>query len=130
MKKGIEGTIRSLLISAGVTANGHRDADIQVIHPDFYKRVIREGPLGFGEAYMDGWWEVKKLDELCFRLLSASLDQKIKNMNYFVHYMEAILLNTGKKSKAFEVGVKHYDLGNLLFQKMLDKRMVYSCGYW
>ena len=130
MNKGIEGTVRSLLISAGVTANGQSDADIQIKHPDFYKRVIREGTLGFGEAYMDGWWEVNKLDELCYKLLSVSLDQRIKSMNYLVHYLEAIVLNTGKKSKAFEVGVKHYDLGNLLFRKMLDKRMVYSCGYW
>jgi cyclopropane-fatty-acyl-phospholipid synthase len=73
---------------------------------------------------------VKKLDELCYKLLHASLEEKIKNMKYFVHYLEAMLINTGKKSKAFEVGEKHYDLGNTLFQKMLDKRMAYSCGYW
>ena len=79
---------------------------------------------------MDGWWEVKKLDELCYKILGASLEDKVKSMNYLVHYLEAILINTGKKSKAFEVGVKHYDLGNTLFQKMLDKRMAYSCGYW
>jgi len=130
MKNGIEDTIRTLLSSAGVNTNGQGDADIQVKHPDFYKRVLREGALGFGEAYMDGWWEVKKLDELCYKLLHASLEEKIKNMKYFVHYLEAMLINTGKKSKAFEVGEKHYDLGNTLFQKMLDKRMAYSCGYW
>lgn len=130
MKEGIEGTIRSLLFSAGVNPNGQGDADIQVKNPDFYKRVLREGSLGFGEAYMDGWWEVKKLDELCYKLLHASLEEKIKSMNYLIHYLEAIITNTGKKSKAFEVGEKHYDLGNTLFQKMLDKRMVYSCGYW
>jgi len=130
MKNGIEGTIRSLLLTAGVNANGQGDADIQVKNPDFYKRVLRDGTLGFGEAYMDGWWEVKKLDELCYKILGASLEDKVKSMNYLVHYLEAILINTGKKSKAFEVGVKHYDLGNTLFQKMLDKRMAYSCGYW
>jgi len=118
------------LSTAGVYANGQGDADIQVKHPDFYKRVLRDGALGFGEAYMDGWWEVKKLDELCYKLLHASLEEKIKSMNYFIHYLEAILTNTGKKSKAFEVGQRHYDLGNALFQKMLDKRMAYSCGYW
>ena len=130
MKNGIEGTINTLLSIAGVHANGQGDADIQIIHPDFYKRVLRDGALGFGEAYMDGWWEVKKLDELCYKLLHASLEEKIKSMNYFIHYLEAILTNTGKKSKAFEVGQRHYDLGNALFQKMLDKRMAYSCGYW
>ena len=28
------------------------------------------------------------------------------------------------------MGIKHYDLGNDLYQAMLDKRMVYTCGYW
>ena len=31
---------------------------------------------------------------------------------------------------AFEVGERHYDLGNDLYQAMLDKRMNYTCGYW
>ena len=130
MEKGIEGMVTSLLNSAGVQVNGDGDADIQVKHPDFYKRVLRDGPLGFGESYMDGWWEVKKLDELCCLILSASLQDKVKTLNNYIHYLEAIIANTGRKSKAFEVGEKHYDLGNMLFQKMLDKRMAYSCGYW
>ena len=130
MEKGIEGMIKSLLNSAGVHVNGNGDADIQVKNPDFYKRVLRDGVLGFGEAYMDGWWEVKKLDELCCLILSASLQDKVKTVNNYIHYLEAVLVNAGKKSKAFEVGEKHYDIGNVLFQKMLDKRMAYSCGYW
>jgi cyclopropane-fatty-acyl-phospholipid synthase len=28
------------------------------------------------------------------------------------------------------VGEKHYDIGNDLYERMLDKRMVYTCGYW
>src|SRR6185295_7694888 len=27
-------------------------------------------------------------------------------------------------------GERHYDLGNDLFQAMLGRRLVYSCGYW
>jgi cyclopropane-fatty-acyl-phospholipid synthase len=130
MNAEIEDIVKTLFLSAGVTINGSADADIQVNHPDFYKRVLRDGALGFGESYMDGWWEVNKLDELCCKLLSASLAEKIKNLNTFIHYWEAVLVNMGRKSKAFEVGIKHYDLGNELFHKMLDKRMAYSCGYW
>ena len=130
MEKGIENMVKTLLSSAGVGVNGPGDADIQVNHPDFYKRVLRDGALGFGESYMDGWWEVKKMDELMYRILHASLQEKVKTMNNYLHYLEALLLNAGKKSKAFEVGEKHYDLGNELFEKMLDKRMAYSCGYW
>jgi len=130
MEKGIENMVKTLLSSAGVGVNGPGDADIQVKHPDFYKRVLRDGALGFGESYMDGWWEVKKMDELMYRILHASLQEKVKTMNNYLHYLEALLLNAGKKSKAFEVGEKHYDIGNELFEKMLDKTMAYSCGYW
>jgi len=122
--------VKTLLGTAGITVNGPAVTDIQVKHQDFYKRILHEGTLGFGESYMDGWWEVQNLDELCYKIISASLQDKVKTMNNYIHYLEAVLLNTGKKSKAFEVGEKHYDLGNLLFQKMLDKRMAYSCGYW
>jgi cyclopropane-fatty-acyl-phospholipid synthase len=34
------------------------------------------------------------------------------------------------KSRAKQVAYKHYDLDNDLFRVMLDKRMIYSCGYW
>ena len=41
------------------------------------------------------------------------------------------MLNLAPKKKAFVVGEKHYDLGNSLFQAMLDSEtMSYSCGYW
>lgn len=130
MRMGTEEIIKTLLNSAGVKVNDQGDSDIQVHHPDFYKRVIRDGALGFGESYMDGWWDVKKMDELSYRLQNAFLGDKIKSLNTLVHYWEALLVNMGKKSKAFEVGIKHYDLGNDLFENMLGKRMAYSCGYW
>jgi cyclopropane-fatty-acyl-phospholipid synthase len=31
-------------------------AVIEVHNPDLFARLIREGDLGFSEAYMDGWW--------------------------------------------------------------------------
>jgi cyclopropane-fatty-acyl-phospholipid synthase len=130
MKAEIEEIVKTLLNSAGVSVNGPGDGDIQVHNPEFYKRVLRDGALGFGESYMDGWWDVTKMDELCYRILGASLSERIKSLSTFIHYWEAVLVNMGKKSKAFEVGIKHYDLGNDLFQNMLDKRMAYSCGYW
>lgn len=60
MRLGTEEIIKTLLNSAGVKVNDQGDSDIQVHHPDFYKRVLRDGALGFGESYMEGWWDVKK----------------------------------------------------------------------
>jgi cyclopropane-fatty-acyl-phospholipid synthase len=41
-----------------------------------------------------------------------------------------MLVNHQKTSRAYEVGVRHYDIGNDLYRAMLDSRMVYTCGYW
>jgi cyclopropane-fatty-acyl-phospholipid synthase len=40
------------------------------------------------------------------------------------------LFNLQSFRRAFEVGEKHYDIGNDLFSKMLGETMIYSCGYW
>jgi cyclopropane-fatty-acyl-phospholipid synthase len=73
---------------------------------------------------------VQKPDDLFYRLINASLHEKVKSWKIVPHILKAKIFNAGKLSKAFEVGEKHYNIGNTLFQKMLDKRMVYSCGYW
>lgn len=41
----------------------------------------------------------------------------------------AKLTNMQSVARAFEVGQKHYDIGNDLYEAMLDSRMVYTCGY-
>lgn len=122
--------IQSLLSEAQITLNGTEESDIQVNNSAFYNRVLLDGVLGFGESYMDGWWDVQKPDDLFYRLINASLNEKVKSWKIVPHILKAKIFNVGKQSKAFEVGEKHYNIGNTLFQKMLDKRMVYSCGYW
>ncbi len=121
---------QSLLAEAGIELNGPGEADIQVKKPKFYKRVLSQGSLGLGESYVDGWWEAEKLDEFFYRLLSANLDDKVKSWKMLPHILGAIIFNLGRKGKAFEIGERHYDIGNDLYEKMLDKRMVYTCGYW
>lgn len=122
--------IQSLLSEAQITVNGIGESDIQVNNSAFYNRVLLDGVLGLGESYMDGWWDVQKPDDLFYRLINASLHEKVKSWKIVPHILKAKIFNAGKQSKAFEVGEKHYNIGNTLFQKMLDKSMAYSCGYW
>ncbi len=120
-----------ILELAGVKINGSSPWDIQVHNNEFYKRAVTEGELGIGEAYMDGWWDSEKIDELIFRILAARLDEKIKRkFSISVKLLTALLFNLQSRHRAFIVGEKHYDLGNDLFINMLDKRMNYSCAYW
>jgi cyclopropane-fatty-acyl-phospholipid synthase len=45
------------------------------------------------------------------------------------HALRARLFNL-QVARPFEVGEKHYDIGNDLYEAMLDKRLIYTCGYW
>jgi cyclopropane-fatty-acyl-phospholipid synthase len=45
-------------------------------------------------------------------------------------YVVSRFTNRQRKSKAAVIAEAHYNLGNDLFEAMLDRRMVYSCGYW
>jgi cyclopropane-fatty-acyl-phospholipid synthase len=72
-----ESTIRALLAEAGVGVDGKRPFDLHVHDPRFYRRVLRQGSLGFGESYMDGWWDCDAIDALTTRLLQAGLDKPL-----------------------------------------------------
>lgn len=122
--------IEALLDHADVTINGQRPWDIQVKNTTFYRRVLAQGSLAFGETYMDGWWETEALDQLITRLLKARLDEKIRSFVVLMAAFKAKLLNCQSTRRAFQVGERHYNISNTLYQRMLDSRMIYSCGYW
>ncbi|MFP8967887.1 cyclopropane fatty acyl phospholipid synthase [Pokkaliibacter sp. CJK22405] len=127
----MEKWLASQLEMAGITLNGPNSWDPQVRNPDVYYRVFREGTLGIGEAYMDGWWECEQLDELISRAVSAQLEKKLTGRWVFVkHWLMARMFNMQSVRRAFQVGEQHYDAGNDLYQAMLDETMAYSCGYW
>lgn len=126
-----ETLIRDLLALADIEVNGSRPWDIQVHKKALYDRILRDASLGLGESYMEGWWDCISIDQFIERVLKARLDEKVKNESRFIlQALKARIFNRQSSSRAFEVGIKHYDLGNDLYQKMLDKRLVYSCGYW
>lgn len=118
--------------SIGITIDGDKPWDIQIHNPKLYDRIVSEGTLGFGEAYMEGWWDCEALDEFFFRVLYNRLDKKlpIKDFNFIFFTLKAKFKNLQTKSRSKEVAHKHYDIGNELFKKILDKQMMYSCGYW
>lgn len=123
--------IQFLLEGTGVVINGNNPWDIQVHNEEFYNRILRHGSIGLGESYVDGWWDSASLDQFFHRILSAELDRKVKG-DFGVIFGLAwnYILNPGRKSKAFEIGERHYDKGNALYRAMLDKRLTYTGGYW
>ncbi len=129
--QGSEKIIRGLLDLAEIEINGPNPWDIQVHDPRFYDRVLRETSLGLGEAYMDGWWDAESVDGFITRILQADLEKKVTgSWKIALHVLKGRLFNRQSTGRAYQVGERHYDLGNELYCAMLDRRMVYSCAYW
>ena len=120
-----------LLSTAGVMVNGSNPWDIQVYDDVFYKEVLRNGSLGLGETYMAHYWDCNSLDDFFARILKANLDIRTgKSPGFKAAILLARILNYQTPSKAYHNGHRHYDIGNDLFESMLDKRMTYTCAFW
>ena len=123
--------ITGLLSIAGISVNGNDPWDIQVHNDNLYNRVLSGGSLALGESYMEKWWDVEHPDEFFSRLLSTNLDEIIKKSPKLIAEIALTkILNYQTRSRALGNSFKHYDIGNDLFTKMLDKRLVYTCAYW
>ncbi|MFC1584185.1 cyclopropane fatty acyl phospholipid synthase [Fibrobacterota bacterium] len=122
--------VTDLLSRAGITINGKGKADIQVHNQGFYQRVLRDGSLGVGESYMEGWWDVEELDTCVEKVLRADIYGKGLSPVFFLELWKAKILNQQSKLRSKRVAEQHYDLGNDLYEKMLDPRMQYTCAYW
>lgn len=122
--------VEQLLSLADVRLDGNRPWDLHVDDERFHARVLAQGSLGLGESYMDGWWNTPSLDGLLYHLLAADLDQKVRGWNAAMDALRARITNLQSRRRSFQVGERHYDLGNDLYRAMLGKRLVYSCAYW
>ena len=119
------------LAEAGVRINGPDLWDIRVRDDRFYARVLKDGSLGLGEAYMAGWWDCPRIDEFICRLLKGNLEDKIRgNLRTLLFYLSARIFNRQSPARADIIARRHYDLGNDLFFSFLDPCNQYSCGYF
>jgi cyclopropane-fatty-acyl-phospholipid synthase len=126
----VRDTVEELLRECDIHIDGNGPCDIRVYNDAVFSRILADGSLGLGESYMEQWWDVRDLEELIFRLLKARLDQRVRTWPDFVAYCTAKMFNLQRPSRAFLIGQRHYDVGNDLYERMLDRRMIYSCGYW
>jgi cyclopropane-fatty-acyl-phospholipid synthase len=124
-------TVQALLDRADIGTGGERPHDLLVHDDRLHARVLAQGALGMGEAYMDGWWDCPRLDLLAERLLRADLEREVRpSLPAVWHLVRAKLLNLQNRRRGKRVAREHYDRGNDLFQAMLDPYMQYSCACW
>lgn len=111
--------------------------DIIVNNDDFYDKVMSKGELGLGESYMDGDWDSNNLEETLHELMinMDKLEKHISNNSFGVLILQTksqivkLLPNNTLKSSPKNIS-SHYDIGNDLYEIMLDKNMQYTCAYF
>jgi cyclopropane-fatty-acyl-phospholipid synthase len=130
LRQRLRQRVQRLLDPVDVRIDGDRPWDLRVHDDHFFGRVLLQGSLGLGESYMDGWWDAGSLDGLLFRLLAGRVDDRAHGAADRLDDLRAHLQNLQSGRRSFAVGERHYDLGNELYEAMLGRRLVYSCGYW
>ncbi len=113
-------------------AKGPQPGPVCVLHihnPDTFARLMREGELGFCDAYIEGWWDSPDLQAFCDFLRSDNdtLYDGFPGM-VFVRAFERLRhwMNTNTKKQARKNISHHYDLGNDFYSLWLDDTMTYS----
>jgi cyclopropane-fatty-acyl-phospholipid synthase len=104
-------------------------AELRIHNPETFARLIREGDLGFCDAYLDEWWSTPDLqafmdlvhadnDELYDGFPGMSLVRAYERMRF---WMQSNSKRQAKKNISY-----HYDLGNDFYGLWLDDTMTYS----
>ena len=123
--------VEKLFSTAGITVNGSEPWDIRVADDRFYWEVLRNGSLGLGESYMQGYWKTDALEELFFRLTSSNLERISQHLpTQLVYRYGSRLFNRQTPTRARHNAGYHYNLGNDLFFEFLGRYKNYSCGYF
>ena len=122
--------LQDLLAEADIHVDGARPWDLRMHDAGLPARLLAGGSLALGESYMDGGWDTGSLDGFLWRLLRAGIDRRVHGFADLRLAVLARLFNLQRGRRSYEVGERHYDLGNDLYRAMLGSRLVYSCGYW
>jgi cyclopropane-fatty-acyl-phospholipid synthase len=120
--------------------NGYEpSAEIEITDARFYEKCFYYGDVGFGEAYVEGYYETPDIAALISFLIinkdsiGVQSGSRLKNVvvnilgkaNRLTHLFNKNSREGAKKNISF-----HYDLSNVFYSKMLDPSMTYSCALW
>lgn len=105
-------------------------AELHIHNDDLFARLIREGDLGFCDAYLDVWWSTPDLQ--AFMDLVHEQDNEhiydgfpgmvvLRNFEKFRYWMQRNHKKQARRNISF-----HYDLGNEFYGLWLDDTMTYS----
>jgi cyclopropane-fatty-acyl-phospholipid synthase len=122
--------VTEILALADIEVNGSRRWDIQVYDDRLFRRLLSDGTLGGGEAYVDGWWDAEDLADFFTRMHRIDPYEKVKTLSALWLTLTSRIFNLQSRTRSKQVAQEHYDVGNDLYRAMLDPRMQYTCAYW
>ena len=132
-KKGRNGRIDFVMDDGRIFRADSKGAgpvcEIHMHDPGIFERLLREGQLGFCDAYLDGQWSTPDLqsfmdyihadnDEVFDSFPGQKLVQLYERFRFWLRRNSK---GQAKKNISF-----HYDLGNDFYSLWLDKTMTYS----
>jgi cyclopropane-fatty-acyl-phospholipid synthase len=104
-------------------------AELDIHNAEVFTRLVRDGDLGFCEAYMDGWWSTPDLQAF-MDLVHADNDDVYDGYPgmKLVRAFERLRFwwQSNSKGQARKNIAYHYDLGNDFYRLWLDDTMTYS----
>ena len=104
-------------------------AELHIHNPDIFARLIREGDLGFCDAYLDEWWSTPDLQAFMDLVHADNEDiydgfpgqGLVRAFERFRFWLQRNHRKQAKKNISY-----HYDLGNDFYGLWLDDTMTYS----
>lgn len=108
-------------------------ADIKILNNDLFDLVLLKGDIGFGEAYIKGYFETTKIENLLLFILQNQTEfEKIFHSNFL--YSIFFNIKNFFKRNSLKGSLKnieyHYDLGNDFYKLWLDQTMSYSSAIY
>ena len=109
-------------------------ADLRITDYTFYRRILLDGDIGLGEAYMYGQWETKNLTGFIAFLIANrdALENGELATSRFKWLINRLMhvMRSNTKTKSRKNISAHYDLSNDFFQLFLDPTLMYSSAVY
>ncbi|WP_298674722.1 cyclopropane-fatty-acyl-phospholipid synthase family protein [uncultured Lentibacter sp.] len=113
-------------------AIGQQAGPVAAVHihdPDVFARLLRDGELGFCDAYLEQGWSSPDLQAF-LDLMNAGNEVLYRGFpgKGLLKAYERLrhILRSNSKARARKNIAYHYDLGNAFYAKWLDETMTYS----
>ena len=109
-------------------SNSKLNVELKINKPGITYNVIKNGSIGFAEAYMHGYIETNNLSDLIeLTAKNINIVYKFSGLLDFslLNYIKNFFIKNNKKKSKENIS-KHYDIGNEFFSLWLDKTLTYS----